>query len=204
MRRLWLAIAASTLVLGCGSSPSPTPPSPTPQISGLASTGSRFNGTSDASWSVSCAPAASSGTPCPIATQAAQSVSSPFFEWLVPPAGTAWVGMSSTGNIPGGAGDNRERFVYVYRLSFTLTGTPSTAMLSLSWACDNYFHGWRLNGGAFRDVQSQNSNWRTLQSLSISGANATFVTGTNTLEFQIVGDGQTDGFLAVNLNGSVR
>lgn len=198
MRRVVLAIAVGGLV-GCTSSPSSTP-----ELTGLAATGARFNGASDASWSVTCAPVASSGTPCPVASQSAQRVTTGFSEWLIPPAGAAWIGASATGSIPGGSGDDRERYTYTYRLSFTLRGTPSTATLSLNWACDNYFHGWRLNGGAFRDVQSQNFNWRTLQSLSISGTNATFVAGTNTLEFQIVGDGQTDGFLAVNLNGSVR
>lgn len=181
-----------------------TSPTSTPQITGLAATGARFNGTSDAAWSVTCAPLAASGTSCPTATQAAQRVTNGFVEWLTPAAGAAWVGVSPTGSVPGGIGDDRERYVYTYRLSFTLTGAPSTATLSLNWACDNYFHGWRLNGGTFRDVQSQNFNWRSLQSLSISGSNATFVSGTNTLEFQVVGDGQTDGFLAVNLNGSVR
>lgn len=196
--RVLIAALASALA-GCTPSPSSTP-----QITGLAATGARFTGTADASWSVTCAPAALSGTPCPVGTQSAQRVTDGFSEWLVPPAGAAWVGMSATGSIPGGSGDNRERYVYTYRLSFTLAGTPSSATLSLNWACDNYFHGWRLNGGTFRDGQSQNGNWRTLQALSISGSNATFVTGTNTLEFQVVGDGQTDGFLAVNLSGSIR
>jgi hypothetical protein len=184
---------------GCAPSPSSTP-----QLTGLAATGARFNGASDGSWSVTCAPTATSGLPCPVGTQPAQRVTDGFNEWLIPQAGAAWVGMGTTGSIPGGSGDNRERYVYTYRLSFTLVGTPSTATLSLNWACDNYFRGWRLNGGTFRDGQSQNFNWRTLQTLSISGSNATFVTGTNTLEFQVVGDGETDGFLAVNLSGSVR
>lgn len=173
-------------------------------MTGLSATGARLNGLSDASWIVTCAPVAPSGVPCPAGSQAAQPVTDGFAEWLTPPAGAAWIGVGPTGSLQGGAGDDRERYVYTYRLSFTLTGTPSTASLSMNWACDNYFHGWRLNGGAFRDGQSQNFNWRTLQTLTISGANATFVQGTNTLEFQIVGDGQTDGFLAVNLNGSVR
>lgn len=194
-----LVTALASALAGCTPSPSSTP-----QITGLAATGARFNGAADGSWSVTCAPVASSGTPCPTATQPAQRVTNGFVEWLLPPAGAAWVGVSATGTVPGSVGDDRERYVYTYRLSFTLSGSPSTATLSLNWACDNYFHGWRLNGGTFRDVQSQNFNWRTLQSLAISGSNATFVTGTNTLEFQVVGDGQTDGFLAVNLSGSVR
>jgi hypothetical protein len=162
-------------------------------------TGARFNGTADASWQVTCAPAAASGTPCPVSgAQPAQRANNGFVEWIAPPSGSEWIGMNDRGTLSGGVGDNAERYVYTYRLTFTVVGTPSTARVSLSWACDNYFHGWSLNGRPLQDGQSQNANWLTLKTLTISSTNATFVQGTNTLEFRIVGDGITDGFLVTN------
>lgn len=194
-----VVVIAAAAAVACSS-----PSSPSRDITGLAATGQNFTGTADASWDVTCSPNASSGTPCPVLLQKAQRVTNGFIEWLTPPTGSAWVGMSANGSVPAGVGDDQERYIYSYRLSFTVTGTPSTAVVSLMWACDNYFHGWRLNGGEFRDVQSANFNWRTLHPLTISSANATFQQGTNTLEFRIVGDGQTDGLLVTNITASVR
>ena len=208
MRHLLGSILVSTLLVStllgftaCTSSMS----APSPAITGLVTTGARFVGTTDATWQVTCEPVASSGAPCPIGSlQFAERADSGFAEWLVPPAGAAWIGMNAHGTLPAGVGDDQERYIYTYRLTFNVTGTPSTASVSLEWACDNYFHGWRLNGGTFQDVQSQNGQWRTLKSLTISAANATFVQGANTVEFRIVGDGLTDGFLVAGIRGSVQ
>lgn len=193
------SVLAAAMVTGACSSPA----GPSRGITGLAGTGQNLNGTADASWEVTCSPTAASGVPCPVSLQKAQRVTNGYIEWLAPPGGSAWVGMSANGNVPAGVGDDQERYVYVYRLSFVVSGDPSTAVVSLMWACDNYFHGWRLNGGDFRDVQSANFNWRTLHPLTISSANASFQQGTNTLEFRVVGDGQTDGLLVTNVTGSV-
>lgn len=205
MRSLVITVCVVVFAVTATCCSKSSPAAPSSSIDGVAATGAKILGTADATWTVSCQPIASSGTPCPTSGfQAAQLANLGYADWMTPPAGSAWVGMNAQGTIPGGNGDDQERFTYVYRLTVTLNGSPATARVTLNWACDNYFHGWRVNDAAFRDVQSQNVNWRTLKTLTIDSTNANLVRGANTIDIRVVGDGLTDGLLVANVSTFVQ
>jgi hypothetical protein len=114
------------------------------------------------------------------------------------PGGTpgifGWIGAAASGSLPGGSADGYlSRFAYSYETTFTggsITGA------TFQCAVDDGFTSIVLNGvtvsGGGCDLYGFGAT-RTL-----SG----FVPGTNTLRFETVGNGVTDGFV-VNFTGLV-
>ena len=96
---------------------------------------------------------------------------------------------------------------FVFRQTFDLTGyDPNTAVLSFQWCADdipqygnwmagNWIPKFKLNGVAFQDggvpAWYDYSNYAVGQTAAVQSG---FVSGWNTIDFYVLGNGATDGF----------
>lgn len=206
--RLWLhragiVLATGAFVSACASSET-GPSGQSRSINGLTNTGANLSGNTDMTWEVECTPVNASTAPCPTSGfQRAVRVLNPYFEWLPSPVGLSWIGVNERATLPAGIGDDHERYSYVYRMQFDLSGfDPSTVRLTLDWAADNYFGGYRLNTNTFVGAMSENRQWLTFKTLTLASPAVTFVQGRNLLEIRVIGDGQTDGLIVRNFQGT--
>lgn len=111
--------------------------------------------------------------------------------WVVPPAGSAWIGPDSYL-----AGD------YTYSLTFDLSGFyPESVSISGSWSTDNT--GMIYLNGVYTGFSNTSKNsWASLYSFTLNDG---FITGSNTLEFHVTNlpepTANPTGLLVANLNG---
>lgn len=202
LRTIWWCLLLVPIV-GC-SDPNIGPSGQTNGIPGLTNTGASLSGNTDAVWEVECTPIDASTPPCPVAGfQRAQKVNSPYIEWIAPPTGLAWIGVNERATLPSGLGDDLERYQYIFRMQFDLSSfDPSTVRLTLDWASDNYFGGYRLNTSRFVGALSDNRQWIGFKTLTLASPAVTFTAGRNLLELRVLGDGQTDGLIVRNFQGT--
>lgn len=147
------------------------------------STSTANNGTADPNWTVSTVLGGGFSTAAflPAFTSSA--------------LGPDWISNNSTGSNGGIPAPDP---YFVFRQTFDLTGfDPSTADLKFTWGCDDvpssgavtWTPVFKLNGGA--DLGSGTCGAYTYGStVDLFGG---FVAGINTLDFYVVGNGQTDG-----------
>lgn len=141
---------------------------------GPMSTGTTAVGTNDPFWDISV-----NGNPY-------------YDAWVLDRAGgtstSNWIGASPSGTLPGGSADEDfNRFLYSFQTSFT-----GTSGMSVTYQCarDDAFFSVILNGAT---VAGATCPWYTLStSYTISSG---FNNGSNTLQFNIGGNGVTDGLL---------
>ena len=141
---------------------------------GPMSTGTTAVGTNDPFWDISV----NGGT---------------FYDAIVlaRPGGTAtsnWIGARADGSLDGGAADgNYSRFLYSFQTTFT-----GTSGMSVTYECarDDTFFSVILNGATVAGATCPGYLLSTAFTIS-SGFN----NGTNTLQFNIGGNGITDGLL---------
>jgi hypothetical protein len=200
---------AAAVVVACaaGCSGSSTEPSDGSGsgISGLSNTGASLSGNTDTAWEVECAPLDVTTPACPVSGfQRAQRVLAPFLEWVAPPSGTSWIGVNDRATVPAGLNDNRQRYRYTFRTQFDLSDfDPSTVRMTLGWAADNYFGGYRLNTtGSFVGALPDNRQWFDFKALTLAAPAVTFTAGRNVLEIRVLGDGQSDGLIVRSFSGS--
>ncbi len=192
-------------VTGCGGTSPSTPTSTTPvAIPGLIGTGVNITNGVDTVWDIECTNLNASTPACPaVGFQRPARITVPAFEWVTPPAGGSWLGVNDAATLPTGIADSAERYQYIYRMQFDLTGfEPATARITLEWAADNYFGGYRFNASSFVSGGSADRQWSTYKTLTLQSPADTFVAGRNLLEFRIVGDGVTDGFIVRSFSGT--
>jgi hypothetical protein len=102
--------------------------------------------------------------------------------WVANTPGSKWIGPRF--DTAGAAGLASGNGIYVYRTSFDLTGLDiGSVLITGSWAIDNNGVSIRVNGTPTGIVN--NNGFTALTSFTISSANATFVDGVNTLEFEV-------------------
>ncbi|HEU4630139.1 MAG TPA: PEP-CTERM sorting domain-containing protein [Gemmatimonadaceae bacterium] len=104
------------------------------------------------------------------------------------PSSSFWIGVTGSGSLPGGTGDNVQRVSYDFSTAFT--GTGSSQLMTV-WT-DNFLTGYTFNGTLY-----------TIDPLAPSPGdfsqpaprNITLVPtgGSNTLTLHFTGDGLTDG-----------
>ena len=102
--------------------------------------------------------------------------------WAANDAGSKWIGPRF--NTTSAAGLAQGNGTYVYRISFDLTGFDrNSVVLSGGWAVDNGGLGIRVNGTATGIVN--NNGFGGVTAFTLSSANAAFVAGVNTLDFEV-------------------
>lgn len=142
---------------------------------GPLSSGS-FVGGRDVNWDV----AVGSGA----FVDAFQVASNPGWGDFTGPTIARWISFAASASNPGGT-------PYFFRTSFNLTGyDPTTASLGFQCALDNVLNAVRLNGSNVSGATCPFGNLSAVQNI-----NSGFIAGINTLEFEIRGDGTTDGFI---------
>ena len=210
--RALVLLASLVAAASCGSSGTSGEPSPTalPSVSsllpGLGNTGSQLvaqgsDGFTDQVWQVKCERIQPGIAPCPAegAFVRAWRVLGAPQEWVysTPQLGFAfWIGVSTNGYVPDTPGGDSRLYQYTYRVALNLTGyNPASVAIKLDWAGDNRFDGWRVNGGPLRGALPDDGLWTEWKPLTIRGTEVTFAPTTNTLEFQLTGDGVTDGLI---------
>lgn len=121
--------------------------------------------------------------------------------WVANNAAGKWIGPRF--NTAEAAGLAQGNGVYVYRTSFDLTGLDlASVVITGGWAIDNNGLSIRVNGTPTGLVN--NNGFGGLTSFTISSANATFVDGLNTLEFEVQNVDATVGYTGLrvaNLRG---
>jgi hypothetical protein len=100
---------------------------------------------------------------------------------------------------------------FVFRQTFDLTGyDPATAVLSFKWTADdsgrggdqgNWLPRFTLNGGAWQYGSGYYVYDGNL--VTLSGLSGGFVSGLNTIDFYVEGNGATDGFGLRNVSFTV-
>ena len=106
---------------------------------------------------------------------------------------------------------------FVFRQTFDLNGyDPATAVLNFKWAADDsgeifaargsWIPKFSLNGGAFIYYpDSSPSDRKPTYGLSdLVTLSSGFVSGSNTIDFYVEGNGQTDGFALTNVSFTVQ
>ena len=123
----------------------------------------------------------------------------PAYIYVSPPR-PLWIANNTTGS-NGGIGAYE---FFIFRQTFDLTGfNPATAVLQFKWGCDDDLSRgavtWNpdfvLNSGSHQGAG-------TCGSYDLGGlvtVNSGFITGLNTLDFYVVGNGQTDGMILQSL-----
>ena len=124
---------------------------------------------------------------------------------------TGWIANNSTGNNGPSVG---YWTLFVFRQTFDLSGyDPATASLSFSWAADDsgaadatqgrWIPKFRLNGGDWHVYPTWNGSSYTdsARSYSLQGDSVTtgFISGLNTIDFYVEGNGITDGLSLENV-----
>jgi hypothetical protein len=171
-------IRTTSLALGCFLAASP--------LFAQSNTGAGIApGASDPNWSVSWAgPTTGSG-------QAVEVVSPPG-AWANTSPTSFWVSTNSSASLPGGTGDNVQRYSYTWTGNFT---SGSTSPLQMTVWTDNFFQSFTFNGvtttvtpdPAPGDFSQPTPRVFTLDPTA----------GANTLSLSTTGDGQTD---AINVS----
>lgn len=187
------------------------------QLPTFAATGSDATGGRDNRWDVACTVLAYPGAPVPSAIGSA-TCDGRFFAaytvgawpagWGPVPDGTSWVGVREGAHL-GRESDANENPLYEYTFRYEFEVGPEVAPGSLALALDllrvdNYWVGYRVNGGAVQaagvtpsPMAPTDTNWTTNFRLAgIEGGSAPFVAGANTLDLIIRGNGATDGIVA--------
>jgi hypothetical protein len=121
--------------------------------------------------------------------------------WLANTAGTKWIGPTfETTNAAGLAEGNG---IYVYRTTFDLTGMDlPSVVITGGWASDNAGLSIKINGIATGLVN--NNGFGGLNPFTIDSANASFVDGVNTLDFEVQNEDVIEGYTGLyvsNLRG---
>ncbi len=115
--------------------------------------------------------------------------------WFAQSETSKWIAPSANQSYPGASPCNAAG-TYVYRTSFDLTGfDPATATVRGAWGADNSGTDIRLNG-ASKGITAPSYN--PLSPFMITSG---FVSGTNTLEFEMLDQGCPNG-LRVELSGT--
>jgi hypothetical protein len=142
-------------------------------------------GASDPNWSVSWTGLTSGSG------QAVRVVSPPG-AWANTSPTSFWVSTNSTASLPGGTGDNVQRYNYTWTGDFT---TASTSPLQMTVWTDNFFHSFTFNGVTTTVTAdpSPGDFSQPAPRVFTLDPNA----GANTLSFNTTGDGQTD---AINVS----
>jgi hypothetical protein len=187
------------------------------QLPTFAATGSDVTAGRDNQWQVACTVLSYPGSPTPSALgtstcdgtfAAAYSVTSLPPGWGPVPAGSNWIGISGDATLGrDGASDENPLYEYTFRYRFDLDAAVNPADVALSLhllRLDNYWVGYRVNGGALSagDVNptplpANGANWETPFAVTgLARGSAPFMTGTNTLDLVVRGNGRTDGILA--------
>lgn len=111
-----------------------------------------------------------------------------------------YIASNSSGTTGGYIGDYTQ---FVFRQTFDLTGyDPATVNLTFQWAADDTGQGFAergswlnrftVNGGAFQGVDS--GGYYDYDPNKIVQLSSGFVSGLNTIDFYVQGNGVTDGF----------
>ncbi len=125
--------------------------------------------------------------------------------WVGNPTTSRWIttpGTPSSGSGSGGQNPFRETGNYDYTLTFTMPAGAilSTVAISGVGAADNsatiYVNGVLVSGQSITTYGSTNS-------FSLTGANASFQTGTNTITFRVNNNINNTGLLITSLSGTV-
>jgi hypothetical protein len=139
----------------------------------------------DNSWSVAwTGPTSGSGT--------AVNVTSPPSPWANTSPTSYWVSTNSTASLPGGSGDNVERYAYTWTQDFT---AASAGPVQVTVWTDNFFHSFTVNG-VTTDVASVAPSPGDFGQPTARMFTINTVAGSNTLAFNTTGDGQTDAINA--------
>lgn len=171
-------IRTASLALGCLVSASP--------LLAQANTGAGIPpGASDPNWTVSWS-GLSSGS-----GQAVEVVSPPG-AWANTSPTSYWVSTNSSASLPGGSGDNVERYNYVWTGDFT---SSSTSPLEMTVWTDNFFHSFTFNGVTTTVTPATSPGDFNQPTARVFTLDPT--AGANTLSFNTTGDGQTD---AINVS----
>ncbi|HXG47523.1 MAG TPA: immunoglobulin domain-containing protein [Methylomirabilota bacterium] len=121
--------------------------------------------------------------------------------WLANTARSKWIGPRF--DTSGAAGLAQGNGTYVYRTSFDLTGLDrSTVTITGGWAVDNLGVAIRVNGVPTGLVN--NNGFSGATAFTLNSANASFVDGVNTLEFEVQNVDAVAGYTGlrvVNLRG---
>lgn len=195
-----LALAA-VVSAHCGST-SLLDPLQNVRVPGLVPTGRAAPGQPDPAWRIRCSVLPGiQAPPCPAAGFVpATVVSQPPSSWALAQS-AAWISAQANASLFGVAGG--ERYEYIYRVTFDLRDfDPTTVVISLEWAADDLFGGWRLNDGTFQEPARGSEQWTTLKPLVITRPLARFLPGENTLDLRVTGNGATDGLLIANIVGT--
>ncbi len=182
MNRTARLIRTTSLALGCLVSASP--------LLAQANTGAGMApGASDPNWSVSW-----TGITNTLSSGSGQAVEvvSPPGAWANTGPNSFWVSTNSSASLPGGTGDNVERYNYVWTGDFT---SGATSPLQMTVWTDNFFHSFTFNGATTTVTPASSPgdfNQPTPRMFTLDP-----VAGANTLSFATTGDGQTD---AINVS----
>jgi PEP-CTERM motif-containing protein len=177
-----LTLHAASLALGCLVAASP--------MLAQSNTGAGVApGASDPNWNVSWIGTGSGTTS---GSGQAVEVTSPPSPWANTSPTSFWISSNATASLPGGTGDNAERYAYTWTGNFN---AASASTLQMTVWTDNFFHSFTFNGvtttvspiapppGDFGQPTA-----RTFTLNAIAGA--------NTLSMSTTGDGQTDAINA--------
>ncbi len=187
------------------------------QLPTFAATGSDATGGRDNRWEAACTVLAYPGAPVPSAIGsarcdgrffAAHTVGAWPAGWGPVPDGTSWIGVVEGAHL-GRESDANEHPLYEYTFRYRFEVAPEVAPRSLALALDllrvdNYWVGYRVNGGAVQaagvtptPMAPTDTNWTTsFQLAGIEAGSAPFVAGANTLDLIVRGNGATDGIVA--------
>lgn len=171
---------AAALALLCAAAASPA-------LAQSNTAGAAGAGTADANWQVAFGPNGGTLGSYGFAVQ----VANPPGAWANTSPNSFWISTNSSASLPGGTGDNADRFAYEYFQSFNAT---STAPIQMTVWTDNFFHSFNLNGNV-----TSVSDAPPPGDFSQPAPRVFTLTpqiGTNTLYLNTLGDGQTD---AVNV-----
>ena len=175
-------LSASAAALACLASASPL----------LAQSNTGNNSAWSVSWTGTDGLNGVNGTSTSAGAQTAVNVTNPPSPWANTSPTSFWISTASSANLPGGIGDNAERYAYTWTQTFT---AASAGPVQATVWTDNFFHSFTVNGvtttispiapspGDFNQPTARTFMFNT-------------VAGSNTLAFNTTGDGQTDAINA--------
>lgn len=158
-------------------------------------------------WQVSCTVLAADSPPtgpCDGTFHDALRVTSPAGDWESTPTGPGsdayYISPVATASLWSASPNENPHYQYTFRTTFDQLNSGSGNISLSGFWLDNYWVGWSLNGSTFSSLgitpdpfDPNGKNWTTPFQLAISGA---FVSGTNSFDLRITGNGRTDGILA--------
>ncbi len=118
--------------------------------------------------------------------------------WLANTATSKWIGPRA--DTSGAAGLAQGNGTYVYRTTFDLSGLDlNSVIITGGWALDNTGVSIKVNGQPTGLVN--NNGFAGATPFTISSANASFVNGMNTLEFEVQNADATAGYTGLHVVG---